>query len=245
MTAMRDTTSILPLSVEKLVFEADGRRLIDAIDLRLERGGLTVLIGPNGAGKSLIMRLCHGLLEPTSGAVRWAVAGGRRGGAKAHAMVFQKPVMLRRSVFRNLTHALAATGVGFGDRRRRAGEALDRFRLSHLADRPARVLSGGEQQRLAIARAWALDASVFFLDEPTSQLDPAATREVEETIASLVAEGRTIVMATHDLGQARRLADRVVFVVAGRVEEDAPAARFFAGPTSPRAVAFLAGDLVV
>lgn len=245
MTVMRDTSSILPLCVENLVFEVGGRRLVDGVDLRLERGGTTVLLGPNGAGKSLIMRLCHGLVEPTRGVVRWAMAGGRRGAGKAHAMVFQKPVMLRRSVFANLTHALAAAGMGFVERRRRAAVALDRFHLSHLAYRPARVLSGGEQQRLAIARAWALDAAVFFLDEPTSQLDPAATREIEETIALLVAEGRTIVMATHDLGQARRLADRVVFVVAGRIEEDSSAERFFTAPASPRAAAFLAGELVV
>jgi tungstate transport system ATP-binding protein len=245
MTAMRDTSSILPLRVENLVFEAGGRRLVDGLDFRIERGGTTVLLGPNGAGKSLIMRLCHGLVAPTAGVVRWALPGGRRGATKAHAMVFQKPVMLRRSVFANLTHALAAAGVGFGERRRRAAVALDHFHLSHLADRPARVLSGGEQQRVAIARAWALDAAVFFFDEPTAQLDPAATREIEETIALLAGEGRMIVMATHDLGQARRLADRVVFVVAGRIEEDAPAERFFATPSSPRAVAFLAGDLVV
>lgn len=245
MTTMRDTASILPLVVETLVFEAGGRRLIDGVDLRLERGGITVLLGPNGAGKSLLMRLCHGLVEPTAGTVRWAAAGGRRGRTKAHAMVFQKPVMLRRSVFANLTHALAAAGSGFVERRRRAKEALERFHLVHLADRPARVLSGGEQQRVAIARAWALDAAVFFLDEPTSQLDPAATREIEETIALLAAEGRTIVMATHDLGQARRLADRVVFLVGGRIEEEAPADRFFTSPSRARSAAFLAGDLVV
>lgn len=242
---MRATPSILPLTVEGLVFEAGGRRLVDGVDLTLERGGLTVVLGPNGAGKSLLMRLCHGLVEPTAGTVRWATPGGRRGGAKAHAMVFQKPVMLRRSVFANLTHALAAAGLGFRARRLRAAEALERFRLSALADRPARVLSGGEQQRLAIARAWALDADVFFLDEPTSQLDPAATRAVEETISILVAEGRTLVMATHDLGQARRLADRILFVVGGRLVEDAPAARFFEAPGSAEARAFLAGDLVV
>lgn len=242
---MRDTRSILPLTVSGLVFEAGGRRLIDGVDLRLDQGETTVVLGPNGAGKSLLMRLCHGLLQPTSGTVRWSGDDGRRGGVKKHAMVFQKPVMLRRTVFANLTHALAAVGVGFFERRRRAHETLERFRLAHLADRPARVLSGGEQQRLAIARARALEASVFFLDEPTSQLDPAATRAIEETIEDLAAEGRTIVMATHDLAQARRLADRVVFVVAGRIEEDAPAERFFTAPASPRAAAFLAGELVV
>ncbi len=244
MTAMRDTTSILPLTVESLVFEIDGRRLIDGIDLHLERGATTVLLGPNGAGKSLLLRLCHGLLAPTAGRVRWALAEGRVAGVKRHAMVFQKPVMLRRSVFANLTHALAAAGLGYDARRARARTALERFRLADLADRPARVLSGGEQQRLAIARAWALDADVLFLDEPTSQLDPAATRAIEEMLRALKDEGRTLMMATHDLGQARRLADRVLFVHAGRIREDASAATFFTAPATGEARAFLAGDLL-
>jgi len=244
MTAMRDTPSILPLTVESLVFEVDGRRLIDGIDLHLERGATTVLLGPNGAGKSLLLRLCHGLLVPTAGRVRWALPEGRVAGVKRHAMVFQKPVMLRRSVFANLTHALAAAGLGYEARRARARAALERFRLADLADRPARVLSGGEQQRLAIARAWALDADVLFLDEPTSQLDPAATRAIEEMLRALKGEGRTLMMATHDLGQARRLADRVLFVHAGRIREDAPAATFFTAPATREARAFLAGDLL-
>ena len=242
---MRGTVPILPLVIEGLVFEVDGRRLIDGIDLTLEPGGVTVLLGPNGAGKSLLLRLCHGLLAPTAGRLRWALPAGRRAGVKAHAMVFQKPVMLRRSVLANLTQPLAVTGVAAKQRHARAREALDRFRLAPLADRPARVLSGGEQQRLAIARAWALDADVLFLDEPTSQLDPAATRAVEEMLVSLKAEGRTLIMATHDLGQARRLADRVLFVNSGRIVEDAPAADFFTAPCSREARAFLAGDLLV
>ncbi|MBV5262740.1 ATP-binding cassette domain-containing protein [Pinisolibacter aquiterrae] len=241
---MRDTTSILPLTVESLVFEVDGRRLIDGIDLHLERGATTVLLGPNGAGKSLLLRLCHGLLTPTAGRVRWALPEGRAAGVKRHTMVFQKPVMLRRSVFANLTHALAAAGLGYEARRARARAALERFRLADLADRPARVLSGGEQQRLAIARAWALDADVLFLDEPTSQLDPSATRAIEEMLRALKDEGRTLMMATHDLGQARRLADRVLFVHAGRIREDASAAAFFTAPATGKARAFLAGDLL-
>ena len=242
---MRGTVPILPLVIENLVFEVDGRRLIGGIDLTLEPGGLTVLLGPNGAGKSLLLRLCHGLLAPSAGRLRWALPDGRRAGVKAHAMVFQKPVMLRRSVLANLTHPLAVAGMPAKERSARAHEALDRFRLAPLADRPARVLSGGEQQRLAIARAWALDADVLFLDEPTSQLDPAATRAVEEMLISLKAEGRTLIMATHDLGQARRLADRVLFVNAGRIVEDASAADFFTAPSSREARAFLAGDLLV
>lgn len=241
----RAAASILPLSVEHLVFEVGGHRLIDDVDLTIAEGETTVLVGPNGAGKSMLLRLLHGLLLPTGGVVRWALPEGRRGRVKAHAMVFQKPVMLRRSVFANLTHALAAAGQGWFARRLRTGAALERFHLEPLADRPARVLSGGEQQRLAIARAWALDPEVLFLDEPTSQLDPSATRMIEEMITMLSDEGRTIVMATHDLGQAKRIADRILFVQAGRIREDAPARQFFDHSTTEAARAFLAGDLVV
>ncbi len=242
---MRDTASIMPLRLEGLTFAIDGQPLVAGVDLTLEPGGVTVLIGPNGAGKSLLLRLCHGLVAPTAGTLNWQVAEGRRAGVKAHSMVFQKPVMLRRTVRANLLHALAAVGRGRAERNARADEALKRFRLDHLADRPARVLSGGEQQRLAIARAWALDVETLFLDEPTSALDPAATRAIEETIAMMESEGRTIVMATHDLGQARRLGDRVLFVMSGRIHEDAPAEQFFKEPATPEARAFLAGDLVI
>lgn len=241
MSPMRDTPSILPLAIEGLVFEAGGRHLIDGVSLELPRGGLTAVLGPNGAGKSLLLRLCHGLLVPTGGSIRWS--GGMGGGTRRHAMVFQKPVMLRRSARANVVHALAATGVTGRERNERADQALERFGLSGLADRPARLMSGGEQQRLAIARAWALRPEVLFLDEPTSQLDPGVTRQIEQMLAALAAEGVTLVMATHDLGQARRLADRVLFLDRGRLVEDRPAEAFFAGPSLATARAFLAGDL--
>ena len=161
-------------------------------------------------------------------------------------MVFQRPVMLRRSAFANLTHALgpreraAWRAPGQGTR-----EALDRFGLADMARRPARVLSGGEQQRLAMARAWALDPEVLFLDEPTSSLDPAATRAVEEMIEAFHADGMTIVMTTHDLGQARRLADEVLFLHHGRLLEQTPADEFFERPRSEAARAFIKGELLV
>jgi tungstate transport system ATP-binding protein len=196
-------------------------------------------MGPNGAGKSLTLRLCHGLLAPTSGAVRWASPqAGRR---SRHAMVFQRPVMLRRSARANIIHALAA--IGLADAEGRADRALERFGLAGLAERPARLLSGGEQQRLAIARAWAQEPDVLFLDEPTSQLDPGVTRQIEQILAVLEAEGMTIMIATHDLGQARRLARRVLFFDRGELIEDAPSQNFFAGPASATARAFIAGDL--
>jgi tungstate transport system ATP-binding protein len=238
MTAMRDASSILPLTVEALTFEAEGKRLLDGVSFAVPKGGVTAVIGPNGAGKSLTLRICHGLIAPSAGQVRWAAEPGR----KRHAMVFQRPVMLRRSVRANLRHALHATGATDADAR--ADKALARFGLSDLAERPARLLSGGEQQRLAIARAWALQPEVLFLDEPSSQLDPGATRQIEEAIGELAAEGMTVVMTTHDLGQARRLSQRVLFLHKGRLVEDTDSARFFAGPSSAEARAFLAGDLL-
>jgi tungstate transport system ATP-binding protein len=241
VNAMRDVTSILPLTIDDASFEAGGRRLVDGARFTVPAGGLTVLLGPNGAGKSLTLRLCHGLLKPSAGAIRWAA---QPGAAKRHAMVFQKPIMLRRSVAANVAHALAAAGIGRSERGRRTAEALSRFGLGGHGDQPARLLSGGEQQRLAIARAWSLRPELLFLDEPTSQLDPAATRQIEELLAGLVAEGITVMMSTHDLGQAKRLADRVLFLHRGRLVEDADAQSFFAGPASAEARAFLAGDLI-
>jgi tungstate transport system ATP-binding protein len=238
MMAMRDTASILPLDVEGLRFEAGGKTLLDGVSFSLPKGGVTAVIGPNGAGKSLTLRICHKLIVPSAGRVRWAAEPGR----KRHAMVFQRPVMLRRSVIANLRHALVAYGTP--DPETRAQTALARFGLLALAERPARLLSGGEQQRLAIARAWALEPELMFLDEPSSQLDPGATRQIEEIITGLAAEGMTILMTTHDLGQARRLSQRVLFLNRGRLVEDAATTRFFAEPSSPEARAFLAGDLL-
>jgi tungstate transport system ATP-binding protein len=238
---MRDVSSILPLTVDSLSFAAGGKVLLDNVSFTLPKGGVTALIGPNGAGKSLTLRLCHGLIAPTGGAVRWQ---REPPGAltKRHAMVFQTPVMLRRSALANVVHALASRAMR--DPAARAAEALARFGLAALADRPARLLSGGEQQRLAIARAWALEPELLFLDEPASQLDPGATRQIEAIIASLAAEGMTILMTTHDLGQARRLSRRILFLNKGRLVEDAPTDAFFAAPSTPEARAFIAGDLL-
>ncbi len=173
-----------------------------------------MILGPNGAGKSVLLRLCHGLLRPTRGEVAWSaerLSEARSG----QAMVFQRPVMLRRSAAANIEYALAAVGMPAADRAAAARAALDRVGLAPLADRPARVLSGGEQQRVALARAWALSPEVLFLDEPTAALDPAATREIEAAIDAIHASGTKIVMATHNLGQARRLGDEVVFLQPG------------------------------
>ncbi len=239
--------SILPLYVERLAFAAGRQRLLGEVSFTIPRGGLTIVLGPNGAGKSLLLRLCHGLLTPTSGEVSWRGEGpgGRAPQAFGrHSMVFQKPVMLRRSSRANILHALAAMGHGRAERARRADAVLERFGLEALGERPARLLSGGEQQRLAIARAVATDPEILFLDEPASQLDPGATLQVEQMLVALKNEGMTLVMTTHDLGQARRLADRILFLHKGHLLEDAGAAHFFHGPATQEARAFLAGDLL-
>lgn len=235
--------SILPLYLERVCFASSGRLLLDHISLRLGYGLRTVVLGANGAGKSLLLRLCHGLLKPTAGLLRWAIDDARTL-RQNQAMVFQRPVLLRRSVAANVAYALAVQGIPRHSRRQLVSRALEQVGLSALAHQPARVLSGGEQQRLALARAWALRPQVLFLDEPTANLDPAATRRIEHIIDAIHGNGTKIVMTTHDLGQARRHADEVVFLHRGRLLEHTPASRFFTRPLSAAAKAFLAGDLL-
>ncbi len=242
MKAARDLSpSILPLRLEGAGYAVGGKRLLSEITIRIEAARRLVVMGANGAGKSLLLRLCHGLIDPTEGRRMWADGRDR---VNAQAMVFQRPVLLRRSVSANIDYPLALQGMGAPDRREVVVRTLHRFGLKAMADRPARLLSGGEQQRLALARAWAMQPQVLFLDEPTSSLDPSATRIIEEMIESISAEGITIVMTTHHLGQARRLAQEVAFLHRGRLVAHQAAADFFAGPEAPEARAFLAGDLI-
>ena len=219
---------ILPLKLEAASYLG----IIQPLSLEIEAGPSTVILGANGAGKSVLMRLMHGLLAPTSGSVSWRAKGRQ-------AMVFQRPVMLRRSALANVVYALEVAGQEPGG----AMEALREVGLAHLAERPARVLSGGEQQRLALARAWALHPEVLFLDEPTASLDPSATHEIENIIRAFDAAGTKIVMATHNLGQARRLADEVIYLHQGRVLERAAVEQFFSKPATAESAAFIKGEL--
>ncbi|MEP6655815.1 MAG: phosphate ABC transporter ATP-binding protein [Betaproteobacteria bacterium] len=234
--------SILPLSLEAIFFQRGSRAIIDGISARIVAGPRTVIVGPNGAGKSVLLRLCHGLLQPTAGVVRWS-APEVRNAPRRQAMVFQRPVMLRRSAFANVAYALEVAGYPSRERAARAHEALELVGLASLSGHPARVLSGGEQQRLALARAWTLRPEVLFMDEPTANLDPGATQEIERIIGAMHAAGTKIVMVTHNLGQARRLGDEILFLHQGRLVERAPTDSFFARPASIEAVQFLRGEL--
>ena len=204
--------------------------------LDVNRGDFIALVGANGSGKTTLLRLLHGQV---------AFSGEREGLAAGmvQAMVYQRPFMLRLSVANNLHVALWLAGVPRRERAQRTTQALQRVGLTGLRDRPARVLSGGEQQRLALARAWAVRPELLFLDEPTASLDPGAKREVEALLEGFRCEGMTLVMSTHNLGQAKRLATRVVYLDHGRLAVDLPTARFFAEHVDGRAGQFLKGEL--
>jgi tungstate transport system ATP-binding protein len=240
---MHGPVSELPICFETVSAIAGTVTMIDDICLDISPGPPTLLIGPNGSGKSTLIRLAMGLMAPNRGRITW---GGRAdGGVHRRAIVLQRPVMLRRSAADNVAYALAAADASRQARQERIAALLGEVGLGHLAERPARRLSGGEQQRLALARALARDPEVLFLDEPTASLDPAATKAVEDIVKSTARRGVKIVMATHDLGQARRLAADVVFMMRGRIRECGPAHDFFAAPKTVEAAAFLRGDLVI
>ena len=241
-------SNLLPLTFDNVSFEIGGTKLIKEISTSFEAGSLTVILGPNGAGKSLLLRLGHGLIQPSEGQVSWQGTGGdgnESGNPRLHqAMVFQRPTMLRRSVAANLHHVLKQRRIPRARRRDIVEDMLQRTGLTRLAKVPARSLSVGEQQRLAVARAWSVDPEVLFMDEPAAALDPAATHALEDIMAAIRAAGTKIIMSTHDLGQARRLADDVVFLYRGRMLERAPADRFFEKPENDLAEAFLNGELL-
>jgi tungstate transport system ATP-binding protein len=238
---MRDRSQSLPIEFQDVTYAAGNTRILNAITLVLSAGRPTLLLGPNGSGKTTVLKLAMGLLTPVAGRILYAA--GAEVARRRCAIVFQKPVMLRRSAGRNVAFALKAAS--------RAPDAatierlLQAVGLDTLAARPARRLSGGEQQRLALARALARDPDVLFLDEPTASLDPAATKSVEDIIVRTAERGVKIVMATHDLGQARRLAGEVVLLANGSIVEHAAAPAFFQAPATPMAKRFLAGELIL
>jgi tungstate transport system ATP-binding protein len=223
------------LQLEGLGLTEGGVRIVADVTLKLG-AGRTAILGPNGAGKSTLLRLMHGLLKPGAGRVAWPQP-------LTQGMVFQRPAMLRSSALANIEYGLALRGFAPDERRRRAQAALARVGLPELAGRQAKRLSGGEQQRVALARAWALEPQVLFLDEPTASLDPLSSREVERIVGEIAATGTKIVMTTHNLGQARRMADEVVFIDGGRVLEQTPAAEFFREPRTDAAREFIHEEL--
>ena len=240
---MRATASDLPVVFDRVSLVAGGATVLDSISLAIEAGEATLVVGPNGAGKSSLLRLCMGLVAPSQGRITW---GGRDDVKPTRrAFVFQRPVMLRRTAAANVVYSLAQAGIPRDARAARVTQLLERVGLAELAERPARRLSGGEQQRLALARALARDPDLLLLDEPTANLDPAATRSLEAIVRAAAQSGIKVVMASHDLGQVRRLGGKVLFLVRGTVREHTDAQGFLNMPATAEAAAFVRGDLVV
>lgn len=233
---------ILPLTVRGATVRRRGQTIVGPVDLDLAGEGVTIVMGPNGAGKTTLLRMLHGLVRLRKGSLRWslplAVAQTRQ------AFVFQTPVVLRRNVRDNIAFPLVLRGVAKPEARARAESWAARVGLAEALRRPAVDLSGGEKQKLALARALIREPQLLFLDEPTANLDGRSMREIETILAEALADGTRIVMATHNIGQARRLASEVVFLYRGKVHERNQAGAFFAGPETAEAAAFIKGDIV-
>jgi len=238
-------SAVLPVELCDLVYAPGGGRALDGLTLTLTGRRRTVILGPNGAGKSVTLRLIMGLIVPDAGTVRFAGAAPATAVRRRIGLVFQRPVLLRRSVAGNLDHALRAYGVARRARPHRIAALLELGGLVGRGGAPARRLSGGEQQRLAILRTMAAEPELLLLDEPAAHLDPAAALALERLIETVEQQGTRIVLVTHDLGQARRLAEEVVFLHRGRVVEQTRADAFFDRPRSTEARAYLAGRIVL
>lgn len=245
MTAMPQAVPLAAAARPLLTLQHAGVRFgaqlaLHDVTLQIRRGDRIALVGANGSGKTTLLRLLNGLLPPSSGRRQLASTGP----VPVTAMLFQRPFLLHFSVRRNLQLALWLAQVPAAQRAARLDDALRRVGLQALADRPARSLSGGQQQRLALARAWAVQPDILFLDEPTASLDPSAKREVEQLIDDFGHAGMALVMSTHNLGQAKRLANRVLYLDAGRLLADLAVDDFFhRTDLPPEAAQFLKGEL--
>jgi tungstate transport system ATP-binding protein len=231
---------MFPIRLAGLCFRPAGRAVLDGLDLELDGAGISIVLGPNGAGKTVLLRMLSGLLAPHAGRIDWGGGVPPRFGV---AMVFQQPMILRASLLDNVAIALKPRAVARAARRARAREALEWVGLGERAGEEARHLSGGETQRLALARAWVTQPRLLLLDEPTASLDPSAVEAVERIVRTIRTDGAKVVMTTHNLAQASRLADDVVFLAGGKVREHAPVQRFFAHPASEEARQFIKGEL--
>jgi len=247
-----EASTVLPIEFHEVSYIRAETRVLDGITIRIAAGKPTVLIGPNGSGKTTFLRLAMGLLTPQAGQVLWAAQP--QCPVTRMAFVFQRPMMLRRTVAENIRYALrAARAAGDAGAMRaareresaRIDELLALVGLEALGQRPARSLSGGEQQRVALARALARRPDVLLLDEPTASLDPAATKIVEDLLRAVAADGIKVILSTHDLGEARRLAGDIILLHRGRLLEHGSSSSFFNAPVTKEAAVFLAGELLL
>jgi tungstate transport system ATP-binding protein len=240
---MHAPASDLPIVFAEIGIVAGEVTILDDVSLSIEPGPPTVLIGANGSGKTTLLRAAMGLIPVSRGRITWA--GREVSPPTGRAILLQRPVMLRRSAAGNVRYALGAAGVPRAEHDPRTANLLALVGLEGLQRRPARQLSGGEQQRLALARALARDPAVLFLDEPTASLDPYATKAIEDVVRAVTGRGVKVVISTHDLGQAKRISGEIVLLHRGRLIETGPAAEFFANPRTREAKQFIGGELLI
>ena len=232
-------TQMFPLTLDQVLVRRRGKAVIGPTNLVLQPDGPTIIIGPNGSGKTTLLRVMHGIERVTSGTVTW-----QHNDPSQHAFVFQSPIVLRRSVYENLAYPLRLIKTPKPEIAQSVDHWLERIGLADMRHSPALRLSGGERQKLAIARALIRKPQVLFLDEPCANLDGHATREIEALLQEATAAGTRLVMSTHDMGQARRLAREVVFMLGGKVHDVGDAETLFAHPATKELTAFLRGDIV-
>lgn len=234
---------LLPLEVSDAEVRRKGQRLIGPINLTVEGTGISIILGPNGSGKTTLLRLLHGLERPRGGVVNWGAPEAEA--QAAQSFVFQTPILMRRTVLDCVAYPLILRGMARSKAREAAESAIRDAGLDRVKDLPAPSISGGEKQKLALARALITKPDVLFLDEPCANLDGRATRDIEACLKDVAAQGVRVLMSTHDLGQARRLADDILFLVGGRLVEQTSAKAFFGGPQTSEAQAFLDGRIIV
>lgn len=235
-------TSVLPLTAKGIIVRRRAKRLLEPVDLRIETPGITALLGPNGAGKTTLLKALHGIERLSAGSVSWNLPA--RDAAQRQAFVFQTPIMLRRSVAQNLAYPLVIARTPRKEVAEKVNAWAMKIGLQDALSQPATRLSGGEKQKLALGRALIAGPEMIFLDEPCTNLDGRATREIETLLLDAHRKGTSLIMATHDLGQARRLADRVIFLHKGEILETGPADKCLSTPDAPQLRAYLNGDIV-
>ncbi|MEE2945490.1 MAG: ATP-binding cassette domain-containing protein [Pseudomonadota bacterium] len=235
-------SNLFPVKLEGALVRRAGTTLVGPLNLELQANGVTVVLGPNGAGKTSLLRMMHGIARLGGGRIDWACSPEEA--RVSQAFVFQQPIMMRRSVLDNIAYPLRLSGLSRVKAKVVAAQAAADVGLGDMLDRPAPYLSGGERQKLALARALVTKPKLLFLDEPCASLDGRATREIEEILNRAAGHGTRLIMSTHDMGQARRLATEVLFLLNGNVYEHSSAEAFFGGASTAKAQAFLNGDIV-
>ena len=232
----------LPLQLKEVSYASKGVTLIDAINLEVSSHGLTIILGHNGSGKSLLLKLLHGVIKPNSGEINWNQYKPLTN-QYWRTFLLQRPTFFNRSVIYNIAFVLQIAGIPKQEHQERCEQALEICGLKEISHRKTHLLSGGEMQKLSLARAWVLHPSVILLDEPTVALDPPSVLGFESIIQNFKQTGTKVIMTTHDLSQAKRLADEIVFIDRGKILEQSEADQFFAGPASSQAQKFISGKL--